>query len=156
MRSTAVHYPMISIQFDREQIPVETFSPSMVPDEKWSYIDKQGHAHLWDGDKLPTLTWVVTGTEWIGDEYDASEIEVGEYRCRHCSEVVEPQRRADYGPRHVTGLATFAVTIDREKFVLTEAQYAASVLAWRDAIVAASGGPRENLPEPRDSGLPST
>jgi hypothetical protein len=135
--------PMVSISFERESIPVDTMRPSKVPDEKWRFVDANGHGHFWDGDKLPTLEWVVTGTEVVGDEYESEEYEVGEYRCRLCAEVVEPKKREEYGPTHIPGLATITVEIDGDRFVLTEEMYAASIERWAEALreIAAKRGP---------------
>lgn len=129
-----VSYPMINIQFEREEVPVDTFMPSRVPDENWRFVDAGGHGHFWDGDKLPTLEWVVTGTEWIGDGFDAHEEEVGEYRCKLCAEVVNPKRRISYDPRVIPGPARLTVTIGDERFELTEQMYAASVDRWLEAL----------------------
>lgn len=125
-----VQYPMLSIDFEREYLSVETLTPTQVPDEKWRHVDLQGHGHFWQGEELPTLEWVVTGTRWVGDEYDAIEIEVGEHRCRLCAEVMEPKKRAEYSPRSVAGLVTFTITINDESFRLSEDQYAAAVDQW--------------------------
>jgi len=122
--------PMISIEFHREEIPVETMHPEMVPDEKWRFVDANGHGHFWEGEDLPTLEWVVTGAEWYGDEYESWEVEIGEYRCRLCGEVIEPKRLAKYGPKFLPGLATFTVSINGESFILTEEGYAQSVEKW--------------------------
>lgn len=131
----AVHYPMVGIEFEREAIPVvDTLHPAKVPDEKWRFVDSNGHGHFWEGDKLPTLEWVVTGKEWVGDEYGGEEYDVGEYRCRLCAEVVEPKKRVEYGPKFIPGLATFTVTINDERFVLREDQYAKSVEQWAKAL----------------------
>ena len=127
-------YPMISIEFQREEIPARTIHPDMVPDDKWRYVDKEGHGHFWDGKKVPTLEWIVTGTEWVGDDYGGDEVEIGEHRCRLCGEVVEPKRKAVYGPGFIPGLATFIVSIDGETFTLTEEQYAESVGEWAKAL----------------------
>jgi len=129
-----VSFPMISVEVNREEIPVEMMSPEQVPDEKWRYVDKKGHGHFWEGEKLPTLEWVVTGTKWVGDEYDASEIEVGEHRCKQCAEVVKPKRRAECGPSHIPGPMIITVIIDGETFRLDLEQYAKSVESWAVAL----------------------
>jgi hypothetical protein len=123
-------YPQVSITFEREQIPVHSFRPDLVPDEKWRYLDQRGHGHWWNGTDLPTLEWVVTGTESIGDEYSWDEIEVGEYRCRLCGEVVEPAKREVPGPDYIPGLVTVTVSIDGESFLLTQEEYARSLEQW--------------------------
>lgn len=120
-------FPRFSVEMQREAIRVDTMSPQKVPDEKWRYVDKKGHGHFWaEGGtgKLPTLEWVVTGKEWVGDEYDGDEYEVGEYRCRLCGEVVEPKKKAVYGPQYIDGPTTFLVTIEGETFRLSPEKYA--------------------------------
>lgn len=81
----------MTVSFDREIIPAATMGGERLPDENWELIDAAGHVHAWRGKKLPTLRWVKTGTRWVGDDYDACEYDVGEYRCRRCGEVVEPR-----------------------------------------------------------------
>ena len=127
-------FPLLSISFEREEIPVGSLTPSRVPNEKWRFVDSQGHGHFWTGKLLPTLKWVVTGTKWVGDDFEHEEIEIGEWRCSQCEEVVEPGMRVDFSPRSVPGLVTFTVTIGSESFVLTEEQYAKSVEAWAEAL----------------------
>lgn len=121
MKSRAA-YRGLTIQFEREEIPVQSMSPKMVPDPGWKYMDKKGHGHFWKGKNLPTLEWIVTGTQWVGDEYDAYEYEIGEYRCRLCGEVIKPGERPAT-PKPVLGPATYTLTIDGEAFVLSDQQY---------------------------------
>jgi hypothetical protein len=130
------HFPLFSVEITRGEIPVETMSPSRVPDEKWRYIDKKGHLHAWVDGEVPTLDWVVIGKTWVGDEYDGEEIEVGEHRCRVCAEPIEPMLKVKYGPSSVPGPTTVGVTIHGETFPLSEMEYAASVNDWLDAIRA--------------------
>lgn len=127
-------FPLFSVEINREAIPVETLLPSKVPDEKWKHVDSHGHGHFWSGEELPTLKWVVTGTEWYGDEYESFEEEIGEYHCRQCGEIVEPGRRTEYSSRIVLGLARITVTIDGEKFSLNEDEYARSIEAWAESL----------------------
>lgn len=127
-------FPLFSVSFERKEIPVDILMPLRVPDEKWRFVDAQGHGHFWDGKDLPTLKWVVTGTEWVGDEYEHDEIDIGEWRCVQCAEIIEPGMKVDYSPRSVPGLVTFTVTIGGESFILTEEQYAKSVEAWADSM----------------------
>lgn len=127
--------PSISISTETEEIPVSSMSPSKVPDEKWRYVDKKGHGHFWaEDDKLPTLEWVVTGKEWVGDEYDACEYEVGEYRCRLCGEVVEPKKKLSYGPSHLPGLTWFTISIANEDFRLTGEQFSEALESFRKIL----------------------
>lgn len=128
------HFPSFSVEINREEIAVDTMIPTKVPDEKWRYVDMNGHGHFWQGDKLPTLEWVVTGTEWVGDEYGGEEYDVGEYRCLLCAEVVEPGRRVTYEPTSIPGPTQVTVTISDESFTVTTDEYAASLIAWREAL----------------------
>lgn len=131
---TAFGIPQFNVNVSRDPVPTRTITPTSVPDEKWRHVDSHGHGHFWDGDALPTLNWVVTGTEWVGDDYDGETVEVGEHRCAICDEVVEPQRRTKnvrseivYGPR------IFLVSFEDEHFRLSEKQYAECVEAWNEA-----------------------
>jgi hypothetical protein len=128
--------PRVSVSVERESIPVQSMHPAKVPDPKWRYVDKTGHGHFWEGDDLPTLKWVVTGTAVAGDEYEMYEYEVGEYRCQICDEVIEPGKKLDYGPTHVPGPVTVTVEIDRKVFVLTEEMFSESIDRWREALEA--------------------
>lgn len=52
--------------------------------KNWRHTDGHGHTHS----SLETLEWVLTGTYWC--ETCLDEHDEGEYRCRVCSDVVEP------------------------------------------------------------------
>lgn len=127
-------WPMISVSVEREEIPVAMMSPVQVPDEKWRYVDKQGHGHFYNEQGLPTLERVVTGTTWIGDEYEGMEVDITEYRCLQCAEVIKPRTRSEYGPSHIPGPTTITVIINGEEFLLSPEQYAESVEDWREAL----------------------
>ncbi len=75
------------IRVEQEPIRIDTMGHH-VGDPKWVHVDSHGHEHRFDGDELPTLEWVVTGTYWCADCCD--EHEEGEWRCRECADVVEP------------------------------------------------------------------
>jgi hypothetical protein len=128
---TAWNVPEFNVNVSRDPVPTQTITPTSVPDQKWRHVDGHGHGHFWDGDVLPTLEWVVTGTEWLED---GDEVEVGEHRCAICAEVVEPgmatknvRSNIIYGPR------TFLVSFENEHFRLSEAEYAECVKAWNEA-----------------------
>lgn len=125
--TSRISYPSFTLKYEREDIPVHTLSPSKIPDEEWRYIDKAGHGHFWKGKKLPTLKEVVTGTTWVGDEYESHEVELTEHRCLLCDEVIKPGMRSEYGPSHVPGIATYTVTIGHSEFILGEED-------WYDAL----------------------
>jgi hypothetical protein len=128
----------ISIAYERELIPVATVMPVLVPDQAWRHVDAAGHGHFWSGKELPTLEWVITGTEWAGDERDGEEVEVGEYRCRLCDdEVVEPGRRTEAQPQFIPSLTAVVVTVNGDEFRLTPEQYQASVQEWIRAMQGA-------------------
>jgi hypothetical protein len=134
-------FPMISVSVDREEIETFSFSQQIkVPDEKWRLLDKQGHGHFWakGGKELPTLEWIVTGTEVYGDEYESYEVEVGEYRCKLCAEVIEPGHRMET-PKPILGPTTVTLEVNGETFRLTEEEYAASVDSWLDALRSQRG-----------------
>jgi hypothetical protein len=128
---------------EREIVEVNTMSPRRVPDPKWKHVDGGGHAHVWVGETIPTVEWVVTGTEWVGDEYDACEIDVGEYRCRKCGELVEPKRIVTYEPHFLPGLLRITITTEfgsywlrqeeLEEFSKPHTKAELEALAWRVA-----------------------
>jgi hypothetical protein len=132
--------PVVQIEMEREMVNVETMFPAKVPDEKWRFVDSHGHGHFWDGKELPTLEWVVTGTEVVGDEIESEVYEVGEYRCRLCGEVLEPKQRDEWGPTHIPGLATYTITIDGERFALPERLYVAAVERWAEVLREIAAG----------------
>lgn len=101
----------IEIRFHRETEVVSTMFGTKKPDKGWKHFDAAGHAHAWDGDKLPTLNEVVTGKTWVGDEYDGMEVDISEYRCKVCEEVVDPQYVTDYSPIYVSGPPEYTFAI---------------------------------------------
>ena len=96
MKTSAV-WPLISVAIEREDIAVDVIHQIKVPDEEWRFVDKAGHGHFWRGKKVPTCKLVVTGTTWIGDEYDGEEVEIKEWQCRLCKEIIEPGYRMQFG-----------------------------------------------------------
>lgn len=134
MRPKVNPAPLLEISFDREMIDVTTLGGERAPDQKWRHTDSSGHLHAWDGDELPSLEYVVTGTTWVGDEYDATEYEVGEHRCRTCGEVVEPKYVVDHSPKYVAGPTTYTVTIGGERFVLRDDQYVHALEQWAEIL----------------------
>lgn len=130
----AMHYPMVSISIEREEIEMATMFPRKVPDQSWRHVDKKGHGHFWKGKNLPTLEWVVTGATWVGDEYEADEVETGEYRCRICGEVIKPGETVSYDNDRAFMPPLFTIEIGAERFVVREDGYIRSLDAWRDAL----------------------
>jgi hypothetical protein len=130
---TAMNFPRVQIEVDCEVIEMNTMGLIKVDDPDWKFVDKAGHGHFRKKKDLPTLEWVVTGTQWVGDEYGGDEYEVGEYRCKVCAEVVEPGTKMET-PKPIMGPVTVKITIDGETFQLTESRYAESVEAWRDKL----------------------
>lgn len=136
------HFPMFSVEITREEIPVDTMSPRQVPDPQWRVTDKQGHGHFWEGSELPTLEWVVVGSCWVGDEIDGTEVKVGEWRCKHCAEVIYPKKTAEYGPRSIPGPTRIVVTIEGDQFSLSEMAYAEAIGALHDHLRCMRGDVR--------------
>lgn len=69
--------------------------PSLMggPDHSWTYTDKMGHDHYYDGYPVPypTLVEISTGAYWCQDcrdEHDRSHLE-----CRICGEEIQPAMR---------------------------------------------------------------
>lgn len=109
MSTYATHEFTITIE--REEIRIDTISGRLIPDTKWSHTDSKGHEHHFTDAKgaVKTLEWVVTGTHWVGDEYEAWEEEDGEWRCRQCAEVVKPRWYRSYEPEFLPGLVRITI-----------------------------------------------
>lgn len=138
-----VSFPHVGITVEREDLPFDVMSGSYEPDQEWRHVDRAGHGHFWKGSKTPTLERVVTGTTWVGDEYDGEEFEVAELRCRLCGEVVEPKRR--WVPaKPIPGPTTVTLELDGKIYEhLSLEEYAASVREWARAVERITGrGPR--------------
>ena len=127
----------LSIEFHREAIRVDTVVGERVADPRWKHTDTNGHVHAFAGEELPSLEWVVTGTEWVGDEFDSSEIEVGEYRCRVCGEMVKPRWNRDYSPRFIPGLLDAKVSTDDGRVYLLRSDEIETLSAAADKEAAA-------------------
>lgn len=132
-------WPMFSVQIEREDIAVDVIHEITVPDEKWRFIDKAGHGHFWKlfskkPSTIPTCELIVVGTRWVGDEYDAEEIDVKEWQCRTCGETIEPGYRKERPPTHVPGPTWVKITMEGHEYTLTPEQYAASVAEWEKAL----------------------
>jgi len=125
---------MFSVSIEREDIAVDVMHSIRVPDEKWTFVDKKGHGHFWSGKKIPTCELVVVGKEWVGDEYDGEEIEIKEWHCRGCGQLIEPGYRMETVPNRVPGPTWVTITIGSEEYVVTSEQYAESVEAWEMAL----------------------
>ncbi len=111
MTTHRVLAPGIEIRFHQETEVVSSMHGIRKPDKNWNYIDLNDHAHVWRGEELPTLYEKVTGTTWVGDEYDGQEIELTEMRCKVCDEVVVPKYTVDYSPIHVAGPPEYTLVI---------------------------------------------
>lgn len=146
---TAAVWPLFSVAIEREDIAVGVIHQIKVPDEEWRYVDKAGHGHFWKGKKVPTCKLVVTGTTWVGDEYEAEEIEIKEWKCKLCYEIIEPGYRMQLAPTHVPGPTWVTIVINDETFVITPEQYASSVEAWRDALRDETGADPVRFDLPR-------
>lgn len=107
-----IRHPAITIEMHRETIDVTTSRGERVADHGWFFVDSHGHDHRFAGDEIPTIEWVVTGTEWGGDEYESFEYDVGEYRCRECADVVTPHWNIDYSPKFIPGLLDVTIKTD--------------------------------------------
>ena len=70
-----------------------------LPDSYWEFKDAESHVHRWvklNGEwTIPTVIYVVDGTEFVGDEYESEEVEYGHHECRKCGETVRPQYRRE-------------------------------------------------------------
>jgi hypothetical protein len=99
---------------ERDMIPCDSITPE--PDPRWSFTDQEGHEHRWQrwanaaelkehGDwELPTLEYVVTGVIGCDDGCgQVDEIDVGEWRCLACRQVIEPGTRMPEPGRMIGG-----------------------------------------------------
>lgn len=84
------------------------------PDTSWHDTDVNGHEHQWFTGgapaqayspsalyELPTLRWVVDGTQYYED---GEPYEVGHYECNECGEHVTPRSTADTNTQYIPGL----------------------------------------------------
>lgn len=95
-----------TVSIDR---PVEiVYSYTPVADPNWQTTDTSGHEHYCDNG-YPTLEWAVTETWYCGD--CRNEHKSGEYRCRHCGEVVMPGT-TDPEPTPVSSPTTATLELD--------------------------------------------
>ena len=125
-----IHWPLVSVSVEREEIPVSTLRPARVPDERWRLVDAAGHGHFWQGNDLPTLDWIVTGK---GGYPDGTEYDIGEHRCKLCGQTVEPGMK-DEQPKPVYGPTQITVQVDGDEFLLDEEGYEKSVATWKIAL----------------------
>lgn len=109
--------PGYTIEMDRLEERAEFIHPIKKPDPSWKHIDKNGHAHVWDGKKLPTLTEVRTGTGYYDD---GTDYPITEYQCRVCNEPVEPGHRLDYSPQIILGPPRLTLRTDRGAWAIGE------------------------------------
>lgn len=97
-------------------------------DETWTRVDAAGHEHFWTFDcvrgayrpdakaEVPTLRWVVDGTEYWED---GEPYQVGHYECKVCGEHVTPGTCADTNRQWIAGLAHCYINdepVSRETF----------------------------------------
>ncbi len=87
----SIKEPHYTINCEQDVIEYECESP----DAHWRFKDAEGHVHKWeksDGQwTLPTVSFVIDGTEFVGDEYESEEVEYGHQECKICGETVRPQ-----------------------------------------------------------------
>jgi hypothetical protein len=101
----------IEILYRQDTEVIETLFGVRKPDASWKEADVHGHVHAWIGDELPSLGWHQTGTEWIGDDIEAHEEPVGEYRCLTCGSVVTPKYTTSYEPQYVQGPPSYFLRV---------------------------------------------
>lgn len=94
------------IRFERDMVKVESWTPTLDPN--WRYTDKKGHSHQMTSARgfantYPTLIWVVTGQSGCDPECCGETWDVGEYRCRKCSETIVPGTRISFPQLIVAG-----------------------------------------------------
>lgn len=88
------------------------------PDAQWLFTDAAGHPHQWQGEKLPTLRWVIDIPET--DEYPAQ----GHYECALCGVYgprITPRHIASTFRSYVPGMTHYYVDgspVDRGTFII--------------------------------------
>lgn len=96
--------PFGTLRKETEVIAFTSNAPSRDPD--WTYTDKRGHEHHYEGGLYPTLRWVVDETYWCDDCQE--DHEDGHYECPECGEHIEPGMRDPSGKRElVSGLTSW-------------------------------------------------
>jgi hypothetical protein len=103
--------PGVEVRFHQESMVVDEMLGTRKPDKAWKHIDSQGHAHAWFDDELPTVEEVVIGKEWYGEGADAYEVDVTEYRCRVCAEVVKPKYVVTHEPSYIKGPPEYTLVL---------------------------------------------
>jgi len=97
-----------TLTVEREAIPYRERGHHELKSD-WTYTDENGHVHT----SLASLEWVVTGAYWCDDCRD--EHDEGEWRCRECAAVVEPQyvwKDTSQVTHYIPGLADVKLEFD--------------------------------------------
>ena len=102
---------VVEVRFRTDVEEIRTLYGVKKPDTGWKEADVHGHVHAWIDGELPSLTWVKTGTEWVGDSYDGCEVDIGQYQCNICGSVVEPKQVTSYEPEYVKGPPSYSLII---------------------------------------------
>ncbi len=106
MPSISLHTPVGELSVKTDMIEVTDMGPR--PDHGWTYTDKQGHEHYYDGYPVPYPTLADVSDGWhycpdCRDEHDDSHLE-----CRICGEHIVPgMRGGDMSPQYVPGRRRF-------------------------------------------------
>ncbi len=141
-------WPGYELKIDQQSELVWTDLPAA--DERWTFVDQQGHGHFWK-DGYPTLTWVSEPCTMGHDDCDAE----GHYECKACSEAIRPgTRQAD--PIRVNGMRSIELTVTEpnrtRRYALTDDLWSALDEAVRQAVDALL--PDENMVDMRLTGPP--
>ena len=143
MSPSAVSFPRIGIEVEVEEWETVSFTTHRVPDPNWRFVDTFGHGHFWrfhskKPSDIPTCELVVTGTTWVGDEFDGEEVQIKEWRCRQCEQTIEPGMKNET-PKPILGPPRVTVTINGERFFVNEIEYAAAVDQFARALREITG-----------------
>lgn len=131
MATSTVTWLGYEVEIDRPGEFAHTDMPAA--DERWTYVDQEGHGHFWKDKGYPTLVWRPEPCTMGHDDCDAE----GQYECRICGEEIRPgTRRADpiwiAGPVSITLRVRDTSTV--RTYRLSEDQWAALQGVVADAV----------------------
>jgi hypothetical protein len=109
-----------------------------VLDEKWRFVDEQGHGHFYDetAREYPTLRWVELPCAMGRGDDCTSE---GYYECRLCAERIQPGTR-NAEPQYIRGPRTYRLTVRDGDVVRTYSFGPDQYEALRSVVIAATHG----------------
>lgn len=133
MQTSTLIWPGFELEIDR---PGEfVYSDLPAADERWTFVDQEGHGHFWKDKGYPTLTWVVEPCTMGHDDCDGE----GHYECSICGEEIRPgTRTAD--PIWIAGAVSYTLKVMGDGMVRTYALTEREVSALTDAVSSSVEG----------------